>query len=114
LTKRLVLSENISHKAGFRRIQALIVLAEGWRDNPEVLPLLKQRAVHDDSPGTNSDLDWTSLYSYVRLNAIEGIARFWPAHPDTVPFLRERAENDPTEWLREWTKDLLDEIEDSE
>jgi hypothetical protein len=43
--------------------------------------------------------------------AIISIARYWPDHPDTLTLLRERAENDPTPWLREHCKELIEEIE---
>ena len=48
--------------------------------------------------------------SFVRDTAIDTISKYWRDHPDTLPLLRERAENDPTPWLREHCKDLIEEI----
>lgn len=39
------------------------------------------------------------------------VFKHWSNHPDALALLRERAENDPTPWLREKCKELIDEIE---
>ncbi|GET44195.1 putative signal transduction protein containing Nacht domain [Microseira wollei NIES-4236] len=56
-------------------------LARGWKDDPNTLPILKQRATNDD--------DWL-----VRYVAFQELARGWKDDPDTLPILKQRATND--------------------
>lgn len=90
-----------------RRI-TILVLKEQFRDEAQTLSLLHNRAVKDDSPLQDEKQDhWEK---YVREVAINAIAKYWPDHPDTLPLLKDRAKNDPTPWLRERTKELLEEL----
>jgi hypothetical protein len=91
----------------FVRETALRELARGWKDDPDTLPLLKDRAVKDASPAAN-DQRWIGGVSY---SALQAIVRGWPNYPGTLPLLRDRAENDPAPWLREKARQLAAEIE---
>jgi HEAT repeat protein len=82
------------------RSAAVSVIGEHYREDEQSLPLLRDRAVEDESPLPEDP----SITYYAREVALEAIAKYWPAHPDTLPLLRERGENDPTEWLRERAK----------
>jgi predicted NACHT family NTPase len=107
-------------------------LARGWKDDPDTLPWLKDRAVKDDHydvrlatvqellRGWKDDPDtlpWLKDRAakdddeWVRLAALEELVRGWKDHPDTLTLLRELAENDPEPWLREDAKRWADEIE---
>ncbi len=64
------------------RQAAVQALAAGWRDDPDTLPVLRERAT------TDPDGD-------VRQAAVQALAAGWRDHPDTLPLLRERATTDP-------------------
>ncbi len=66
------------------RREAVQELAGGWKDDPETLPFLKQRAQSDD----NSD---------VRREAVQELARGWKDDPETFELLCDIAINDPFE-----------------
>jgi predicted NACHT family NTPase len=66
------------------RKAALQELARGWKDDPDTLPLLKDRAAKDDNSG-------------VRQAALQELARGWRGDPDTLARLKERAAND-SDW----------------
>ncbi|MEG3988767.1 HEAT repeat domain-containing protein, partial [Microcoleus sp. S28C3] len=53
----------------------------GWKDDPETLPILKQRAQSDDD-------------SNVREAAVQELARGWKDDPETLPILKQRAQSD--------------------
>jgi len=51
-------------------------------------------------------------FSDVKLEYLhQHVIKYWRNHPDTLPLLRDRAENDPTPWLRDRAKELIEEIE---
>ncbi len=89
------------------RQAAVLELARGWKDDPDTLTILKDRAVNDATP----EAEWEDWRSGVRDVALQAITRGWPDDPDTLVLLRERAKNDPTRWLREKAKELADRIE---
>lgn len=82
-------------------------LIRGCKDDPDTLPLLKDRAVKDMSP-TAKDEEWRG---WARDSALQAIVSGWPDDPGTLPLLRNRTENDPTPWLREKARQLAAEIE---
>ncbi|MEP6518697.1 HEAT repeat domain-containing protein [Microcoleus vaginatus] len=61
--------------------QAVAAVAETWKDDPETLPILKQRAQSDDD-------------SAVRRAAVQELARGWKDDPETLPILKQRAQSD--------------------
>jgi len=62
-------------------------IAPGWKDDPETLPNLKQRAQSDD--------DWT-----VRLSALQELVRAWKDDPETLPILKQLAQYDDDSAVR--------------
>ena len=62
-------------------------LARGWKNDPDTLPILKQRAQHDDN------------YA-VRQAAVQELARGWKNDPDTLPILKQRAQHDDNPIVR--------------
>lgn len=73
---------------------------------------MRARAAKYESPKPEeTKQEWESWDKYVREIAINAIAEHWPCHPDTLSLLRERVENNPTPWLRERCKELIEEIE---
>ena len=58
------------------------VLARGWKEHPDTLPILQDLAQFDNS-------------SDVRQAAVEELARGWKDNPGMWEFLRDRAINDP-------------------
>ncbi|MEG5170725.1 HEAT repeat domain-containing protein [Microcoleus sp. B3-D7] len=63
------------------RRQAVAAVASTWKDDPQTLPWLKQRAQSYD----NSD---------VRRAAVEELARGWKDDPETLPILKQLAQSD--------------------
>jgi predicted NACHT family NTPase len=63
------------------RSAAVQELARGWKDDPETLPILKERARTDDDRA-------------VRSAAVQELARGWKDDPETLPILKERARTD--------------------
>jgi len=61
--------------------QAVAAVAATWKDDPETLPWLKQRAQSGDS--------WA-----VRQAAVQEIARGWKDDPETLPILKQRVQSD--------------------
>ncbi|MEG5065487.1 HEAT repeat domain-containing protein, partial [Microcoleus sp. B3-A4] len=70
------------------RRQAVAAVAATWKDDPETLPWLKQRAQSDD--------DWA-----VREAAVQELARGWKDDPETLPWLKQRAQSDDDWAVRE-------------
>jgi HEAT repeat protein len=62
-------------------------IAQGWKDDPETLPNIKQRA--------QSDEDWT-----VRLSALQELVRGWKDDPGTLPILKQLAQYDDDSAVR--------------
>ncbi|MFE1744913.1 NACHT domain-containing protein, partial [Coleofasciculus sp. H7-2] len=69
------------------RTQAVSSVATTWKEDPDTLPWLKQRAQTDD----NSD---------VRRAAVQELARGWKEDPDTLPWLKQRAQTDDNSDVR--------------
>ena len=67
--------------------QAVAAVAATWKDDPETLPWLKQRAQSGDS--------WA-----VRQAAVQEIARGWKDDPETLPILKQRAQSDDGSYVR--------------
>ncbi|MEQ8961598.1 MAG: HEAT repeat domain-containing protein, partial [Coleofasciculus sp. C2-GNP5-27] len=63
------------------RTQAITTIATTWKENPETLPLLKQRIQSDD-------------IGYVRGVAVQELARGWKDDPDTLPLLKQLIQSD--------------------
>ncbi len=70
------------------RTTAVQELARGWRDDPDTLPWLKERAARDQN-------------EYVRQAAVQELARGWKDDPDTLPWLKERAARDQNSSVRQ-------------
>ncbi|MEG4628836.1 HEAT repeat domain-containing protein [Microcoleus sp. AR_TQ3_B6] len=62
-------------------------IAPGWKDDPDTLPNIKQRAQYDD--------DWT-----VRLSALQELVRAWKDDPETLPILKQLAQYDDDSAVR--------------
>lgn len=72
-------------------------LARGWKSEPATLPLVKDRALSDDSED-------------VRQAAVQELARGWKSDPDTLPLLREcirTAPADTSSWCLDQLKSLI-------
>ena len=61
------------------RQAAVQELARGWKDDPDTLPILKERPSAGGSKNT------------VRQAAIQELARGWRHDPDTLPYLTQSA-----------------------
>lgn len=70
------------------RTQAVSAIVTTWKDNPDTLPWLKQRAQNDE------DLD-------VRRAAIIELARGWKNDPDTLPILKQLVQRDGASVVRQ-------------
>jgi hypothetical protein len=66
---------------------AVQALAQGFKDDPDTLPILKDRAQSDD------DGD-------VRRAAVQALAQGFKDDPDTLPILKTRAQSDENEFVR--------------
>ena len=60
------------------RSAAVEELARGWKEELDTLPLIRDRARHDN-------------HQFVRTSAVTELARGWGDHPETLPFARSRA-----------------------
>ena len=118
------------------RTEAVRQIATGWKHEPGIFELFKQRLVSDKSwdvqrqalrqiatgwkqePGTfelfyNSALNdpFERKYEFEtnpRQTALEAIVKQYPDHPQTLPLLQNRAENYPDEKLQKWAKRKLE------
>ena len=119
---------------------ALLQIYRLYREHPQTLPLLRDRAKNDadwtvreaaikfladgwkDEPGVidlffdvavnDSFVREESFQKNPRQAALEAIIKHYPNHPNTLPLLRDRAENDTCMFLRELAqKNLLLEVE---
>jgi HEAT repeat protein len=70
-----------------KRRTALQAIGVGWPTHPDTLPLLYDRATHDEG--------------YVRLGALQTIATHLPTDTDTLALMRDRATHDEAEGVRE-------------
>lgn len=69
------------------RTKAVAAVATTWKDDPDTLAFLKQRAT-------------TDKYLFVRRAAVEALAAGWKDDPDTLPILRQLATTDKNESVR--------------
>ncbi len=112
-------------------------LAENWKDDPDILPILKTCTQSDDSfvrwiavyelargwkdqPGMfelfynraiNDPFVRQRNYPNPREVALKAIIEQYPDHPLNLPLLRDRAENDPDERVREYARKNLAKLE---
>jgi predicted NACHT family NTPase len=63
------------------RTKAVATLATNWKDDPDTLPWLKQKAQSDDDGN-------------VRQAAVQELAQGWKDDPDTLPLLKQKAQSD--------------------
>ena len=114
-------------------------LAQGWKDDPDTLPILKTRALSDDDWRVRhaavqelargwEDEPW--MFEFLcncavndpferkedwedspRQLALEIIIKQYRDHSQTLPLLQDRAENDPDEKLREFAQKKLEQLE---
>ena len=69
-------------------VAAVQELARGWKEDPDTLPWLKERAT--------SDSEWN-----VRQAAVQELARGWKEDPDTLAILKQRATSDGEWYVRQ-------------
>ncbi|MFM9102564.1 MAG: HEAT repeat domain-containing protein, partial [Cyanobium sp.] len=95
--------------------QAVSLVADIWKEDPETLPWLKERAQFDENedvrqsavqelargwkedPETLAILNERAQYDEnwaVRQSAVQELARGWKEDPETLPWLKERAQSD--------------------
>jgi len=110
------------------------------KDDPDTLPILKQRAISDDNSSVRHAAvqelakEWKDepgmfklLYGRIlndpferkkdwednpRQTALEAIIKQHPDSPQTLSLLRDRAENDPDEKVREFAQKKLAKLEE--
>ncbi|NET52664.1 MAG: NTPase, partial [Merismopedia sp. SIO2A8] len=114
-------------------------IAQGWKEHPETLPLLKlsaqqdkhldvrQAAVKEIAQGWK-DESWILEFlcdratndlfqrqkdweGNPRLTALEAIIKQYPNHPQTLILLRDRAKNDLDEQVRKFANKKLKQLE---
>ncbi|MCG7848051.1 MAG: HEAT repeat domain-containing protein, partial [ANME-2 cluster archaeon] len=69
------------------RYFAVLALAQGWHDDLDTLPWLKDRAVNDKD-------------DTVRRAAVQALSQGWHDDPETLPLLKDRAVNDKDNYVR--------------
>jgi predicted NACHT family NTPase len=69
------------------RMAAVAELVQGWKDDPETLPVLKDRAHSDQNDN-------------VRSAALHELARGWKDDPETLRVLKDRARSDQNDNVR--------------
>lgn len=94
----------------YARKEALLLLLKYFRNNPCAFRLLYDLGMKDKSPLPDDKKESDSYFYYVRELAILALAYYFPTDPDTILVLEDRAKNDPTPWLRERAKELLEEL----
>jgi hypothetical protein len=72
----------------WQETNAVLELARGWRDDPDTLAMIKERAQSDE----NED---------VRQSAVRELARGWRDEPDTLAILKQRAQSDENKNVRQ-------------
>ena len=72
---------NKSDLAGFVKMSIIDILGEVWKEDPETLPLLKDRVINDQNLP-------------VQIIALQTIAQGWEEDSDTLPWLKDRALSD--------------------
>ncbi|MBD1934363.1 HEAT repeat domain-containing protein [Funiculus sociatus] len=76
------------------RTQAVSSVATTWKDRPDTLAWLKQRA--------QADGNWA-----VRQTAVQELARGWKDHPDTLAWLKQRVQADDDPHVRQMAVEEL-------
>ena len=71
------------------RHAAVKEIAQGWKESPDILPMLKKIAIQDIS----NDVRW---------EAIKAISQGWKDDPQTFDFLCDRAIHDPFKREEDW------------
>ena len=66
----------MSDESPYVRLEVLRKIATGWKHEPGILELLKQRVVSDESP-------------YVRSEAVRQIATGWKHEPGILDLLKQ-------------------------
>jgi len=84
---RQVILSYAAHANPEYRILAPFALAKGWPDDPQTLPLVRDRAVND-------------AHQRVRSAAVEALAEHFRDDLQTLPLVRDRAVNDASEGVR--------------
>ena len=79
--------ENEAEEVRRIRSRAVQELARGWKDDPEMLRWLKERAGSDDD-------------NEVRWAAVQELARGWKDDPEMLRWLKERAGSDADKKVR--------------
>jgi energy-coupling factor transporter ATP-binding protein EcfA2 len=103
------------------RLASVQAIAQGWHDDPETLPLLKDKAVNDQdnavrsasiqaiAQGWHDDPETLLLLkdkavndqdNAVRLASVQAIAQGWHDDPETLPLLKDKAVNDQDNAVR--------------
>ncbi len=106
-----IIKNRLSKDEDYRvRSHALRILTQNdfLRDCSETYSIVCESSLHDSSPEINDKK--YEFPNYVREVAINALAEYWPNQPDTLNILKDRAKNDPTPWLRERAKELLEEL----
>uniref|UniRef100_UPI001F2367AD NACHT domain-containing protein n=1 Tax=Tychonema sp. BBK16 TaxID=2699888 RepID=UPI001F2367AD len=88
-TVNITSQRDIEHNRLVREIRtkAVAAVTATWKDDPETLPWLKERARSDDD-------------STVRRAAVRELAWGWKDDPETLPILKERARSDDDSAVR--------------
>jgi len=73
---KMVMSEVLRFENDEVRLAVVQALAAGWHDDPDTLPLLKDRAVNDEN-------------DEVRRAAVEAIAQGWHDDPEIISWLKK-------------------------
>ena len=85
---REVRSEEDWERIGKVLDQSVHCVAQYWRDHPDTLLWLKDRARSDEHPA-------------MRQAAVQELARGWKDHPDTLPWLKDCARSDEDKYVRQ-------------
>ncbi|MDE5089808.1 MAG: HEAT repeat domain-containing protein, partial [Trichodesmium sp. St16_bin2-tuft] len=75
------------HESEYVRAEAVKQIVSGWKQEPGILDLLKQRVVSDES-------------EYVRGEAVQQIATVWKHEPGILELLKQRVVSDESERVR--------------
>jgi len=87
------------------RRAAVQELGKGWKYEPWLFELLRDRALNDPFLREENGQD------NPRQLALEIIIKQYPNHPQTLPLLRDRANNDPDEQVRKLAQNKLAQLE---
>ncbi|MCY7391408.1 MAG: hypothetical protein LH647_07895, partial [Leptolyngbyaceae cyanobacterium CAN_BIN12] len=88
---------------------AVQALAQGWKDLPEMVEFLSDRALHDTYARGTGEL--SEYETNPRQTALEALVNHYPVHPQTRELLSDCAQNDPDEIVREFATQQLAELQ---